>query len=383
MHQNPQYTEFAPPERATDQQLQQQRARLEAQEYIAEILDSIPSITAIINAQRQIVCANRKFKEFFGSEMVGLRPGEAANCIHCNANSGCGTSAFCQTCGLIGAVIESLQIDDLAEQECRMSRTQDGEPDALDLRVWSRPLNVEGETFSLVSMLDISHEKRRDVLERIFFHDVMNTAGGIQGASSLLLEMDITEEEMYELAELLNISSYDLIDEIQAQKTLSHAEKGDLEIEWSTLEARELIESIKKKYLKHPAAENRTILIHPDSESFSLKSDSTLLRRVLGNLLKNALEASPEGHSVTLRCRRETNLAIFSVHNQGVIPMPIQRQIFNRSFSTKGTGRGLGTYSIKLLTETYLEGAVTFFSTEEIGTLFRIELPLEPPKDGQ
>ena len=45
-------------------------------------------------------------------------------------------------------------------------------------------------------------------------------------------------------------------------------------------------------------------------------------------------------------------------------------------FSTKSsTGRGLGTYSMKLLGERYLGGAVSFSSSAEHGTVFTFELP--------
>ena len=65
-----------------------------------------------------------------------------------------------------------------------------------------------------------------------------------------------------------------------------------------------------------------------------------------------------------------------SVHNEGVIPQPIQLQIFQRSFSTKsGDGRGVGTYSVKLLAERYLKGDVQFVSNERLGTLFVIVIP--------
>jgi len=66
------------------------------------------------------------------------------------------------------------------------------------------------------------------------------------------------------------------------------------------------------------------------------------------------------------------------VHNHGVIPRDIQHQIFERSFSTKGEGRGIGTFSMKLIGETYLGGKVDFNSDRENGTTFRIELPIRP-----
>jgi sensor histidine kinase regulating citrate/malate metabolism len=57
-----------------------------------------------------------------------------------------------------------------------------------------------------------------------------------------------------------------------------------------------------------------------------------------------------------------------------VIPEGIREQIFMRSFSTKGATRGLGTYSVKLLTEKYLKGKASFLSNTSEGTVFTIEL---------
>ena len=53
----------------------------------------------------------------------------------------------------------------------------------------------------------------------------------------------------------------------------------------------------------------------------------------------------------------------------------VRHQIFQRSFSTKGPGRGLGTYSVKLFTEQYLKGKVGFESLEGKGTTFFVSLP--------
>ncbi|MCD8492801.1 MAG: ATP-binding protein [Geovibrio sp.] len=51
----------------------------------------------------------------------------------------------------------------------------------------------------------------------------------------------------------------------------------------------------------------------------------------------------------------------FRVYNKGFIPREIQARLFHRNVSTKGAGRGLGTHSVKLLTEKYLKGRVGFF----------------------
>ncbi len=107
------------------------------------------------------------------------------------------------------------------------------------------------------------------------------------------------------------------------------------------------------------------------------ENDFTLLGRVLGNLVKNALEASTPGQTVTLLCLQEDDRVAFHVHNVTVIPRHVQQQLFQRSFSTKGNGRGLGTYSIKLLSERYLKGEVSFTSSPSHGTTFTVRFPLD------
>jgi sensor histidine kinase regulating citrate/malate metabolism len=69
------------------------------------------------------------------------------------------------------------------------------------------------------------------------------------------------------------------------------------------------------------------------------------------------------------------------VQNGGLLSEPVRRQMFQRSFSTKGTqGRGIGTYSVRLLVEQYLGGSVTFTSDPEHQTVFTIALPRAPAR---
>ncbi len=68
--------------------------------------------------------------------------------------------------------------------------------------------------------------------------------------------------------------------------------------------------------------------------------------------------------------------AEFWVHSEPMIPRAAQLQVFQRSFTTKGPGRGLGTYSARLFTEQYLGGRISFTTSEEEGTTFRTVFPI-------
>jgi sensor histidine kinase regulating citrate/malate metabolism len=60
------------------------------------------------------------------------------------------------------------------------------------------------------------------------------------------------------------------------------------------------------------------------------------------------------------------------------MPDDVQLQVFKRSFSTKGAGRGLGTYSMKLLSEQYLNGRIALISSPQAGTTFVARYSLTP-----
>lgn len=368
-------TQFAPAERMLPEKIQSQSAFFFSLPYLRQLADGLPTVFLALNTHRQIVFGNQALADLAGKErpeeLYGLRPGEALHCVHSNeTEGGCGTTEFCKTCGAARAILSAIGGKKEA-QECRIT-THDGQ--SLDLRAVAAPL-MDGNEFVSFAVEDISHEKRRRVLERIFFHDVLNTAGGVQGLAELLKE-EADPREAGELIDMIRTSADTLIEEINAQKALSAAETGELMVETETVRADDLLEEVIALYENHMVSKDRRMVLHPDTQSIEFTSDRTLGRRVLGNMTKNALEASSAGQTVTLGARRREDRVELWVHNQGLMPRDSQLQVFQRSFSTKGKGRGLGTYSIKLLTERYLKGRASFTSTEAEGTTFQISLPM-------
>jgi sensor histidine kinase regulating citrate/malate metabolism len=92
-------------------------------------------------------------------------------------------------------------------------------------------------------------------------------------------------------------------------------------------------------------------------------------------MLKNAVEATPEWGEVEIGSNYNNGEVDIWVKNKSFIKQEIQQQIFSRPVSTKGKNRGLGTYSMKLLTEQYLKGKISFETCEVNGTKFMIKLP--------
>jgi signal transduction histidine kinase len=256
-------------------------------------------------------------------------------------------------------------------QECHIT-TRDGR--ALDFRVWATPFETSNNKYVVFAFIDISHEKMRRELERVFFHDIMNSISSISGAAQLLSESPV--ENSSELVNIVNLASNRVIDEIKAQRNLAKAENGELTVNIESLNSLHLLVALETLNRRHEAAKGKKIQIDEQSSDVAFTSDKSILMRVLGNLVKNALEASAEGRTVTIGCSRDGNKVEFSIHNEGCIPREVQLQMFQRFFSTKGVDRGLGTFSIKLFSERYLNGQVTFESFPSNGTTFHVSLPI-------
>ncbi|MBN1910223.1 MAG: GHKL domain-containing protein [Pirellulales bacterium] len=372
-------THFAPAGRVSVEELQRQRNLVSHAPLLGPALDSFPALVLVLNKNRQVIGANQAVFNMLGAEMddlLGRRPGEIIGCARpSDGPDGCGTAPGCVTCGAINAVLLSQQMSGQCTKECRLSLDGSGPADVMDLRVTATTMQIEGEMLTLCTIEDISENKRLRVLNRAFFHDVLNTAGGICGFSRFLVEISSNNPAQHELSSKLLQLSDQLLEEIEVQRDLMAAETGDLEVHQDAVLTRKILEDLVALYSKHQVAQQRHIVVE-DHTSGPILTDPRLLRRVLGNLLKNALEATELGGTVTVRCEEESDAVLFKVHNASVMSREVQYQVFQRSFSTKGQpGRGVGTYSIRLLAERYLGGQVSFSSKDGEGTTFTVCLP--------
>ncbi len=345
-----------------------------------KILDSIPNIVLLLNNTRQIVFANKIIYEYIGEEknssVIGYRVGELFHCIHSKESvDGCGNSEICKTCGALLATISAINKKEAVE-ECRIYNNQIEE--AFDFRVHTTNIEIENENYVVFTLNEINDEKRRKILERIFFHDISNTAAGFSNITELL-EMELPDEYDTYKKYLKQLSSR-LINEISAQRQLLAAENNELHILNEKINSISILQETIDIYLQYDISKNKEITLDTKSESFEFITDKAIFGRVISNLLKNALEASRSDKLITLGCKQFDNYYQFWVNNPSYMSIEVQLQIFQRSFSTKGQGRGIGTYSVKLLTEKYLKGEVSFLSTHKDGTTFFIKLPINSKK---
>jgi len=367
------FTHYATPERYSDGIISHLSKNL-MKEPMLFWFDAVPMGMTVINKHRQIVYCNTAFRQLTlkqrREDVIGLRPGEALNCVNSNlVEAGCGCSEFCDICGAAQAIIKSLEgMSDC--QECRMMRLVHGLEEPLDLQIFTKPMEFEGEPMSMIFAMDISHELKLRYLNRTFYHGLINGVGGI----ATLTELIEAEPDDSGLFQLLIESSQRTLRDVLYHRDITAAEEGRLAPDIESFEAEPFFNRIIGKECTLRNMQNSCIDVHVSAST--LTSDKRLLGHVIRNMLSNALEAS-EGKSdaITLECKPlEDGRTSITMTNSGEIPTIIRKQMFKRYVSTKSRDRGLGNYVTKLLTEKYLQGKVQFASGDGV-TSFTILLP--------
>ena len=374
-------TYFAKPERSSEEEVARQNDAVANHPVVAGMLRLVSGMLAILNEDRQVVALNETLAEYLGindlSAAFGLRPGEAVSCIHAHdMPGGCGTGPFCSTCDAAVSIVTSLKDNKPESRKCAIEVMKSGKKQDLYLQVQSIPIEVDGHRFLLLFIQDISAQQKWAAMEQVFFHDINNILSGVVSVSSLLL-MESTAENRG-MVQQLSQSSRRISQEVALQRCLLHSDTHSYNPVWSKVTLQSVFNDLAGTFDSHPAAQGKSLEIPKNVSQTVLKTDLSLLLRVLNNMLINAFEATESGGTVAVGCE-ETNAEVrFSVWNEGAIPENVQKRLFQRNISTKeGLGRGIGTYSMKLFGEELLGGKVDFVSTPEAGTIFQFTLEKE------
>ncbi len=372
-------TYYASAEREDKERIRKQFDRLNSISHLKEMINALPNIITILNDKRQVVFSNNVLLNHLNindlDSFLGKRPGEILNCTNADCESGCGTSEKCRVCGAVNSILLSLMENRKVVDECHINALVNGQEESFDYEVSAAPFSHDNEKFVIFSVTDISGKKRKKILERIFFHDILNTAGNVMGLSALIQTID-DHEKKSDLLKLMTRVSTELVDEIEAQKQLVSAEDGELKVKKEKINSYQILEHMVSQF----SADSNTklnLIIENDCPSVEFITDKSLLSRIIKNMLKNAIEASPGKELVVAGIHEYDHSICFYVKNKTEITPDVQLQIFNRYFSTKGADRGLGTYSMKILGERYLKGKVSFESSKEDGTKFCFEHPIK------
>ncbi|MTJ13381.1 hybrid sensor histidine kinase/response regulator [Anabaena sp. UHCC 0187] len=134
--------------------------------------------------------------------------------------------------------------------------------------------------------------------------------------------------------------------------------------------------------LKYSVNNQHQICFTCSEEPTDADMDSTLLQRILINLLSNSIKYSPPGSEIYFDLECHNQIATFRIQDQGIgIPLENQSKLFEAFYRCSNVGNikgtGLGLAIVKKCVEVH-EGTISLVSKEKLGTTFIISLPRYP-----
>lgn len=227
----------------------------------------------------------------------------------------------------------------------------------------------------------VALERMRQQLADMIVHDLRNPLGSITNSLELLHAAWIDGDDTVPIGQVLEIAMRSsqrmerLISDILDMARLQSQEKT---ISISEIEIRSLIDEIMETLM--PSAERRghTIEENVQSDLPPLWADQDILRRVLLNIMTNAIKYTPNGGMITLTVRAEPDEFYFAIADNGPGIPPEERQHifepFVRGNSGSMKGAGLGLAFCKLAIEAH-QGKIGLQSTEGAGSTFHFTIP--------
>ncbi|MCT4593677.1 MAG: ATP-binding protein [Anaeromicrobium sp.] len=365
---------------STTNELERQLKNIEQNDLLVQVLNGMNVFVFILNENRQIIFMNKvlcKELNVSSNEILGIKPGKLVKCKYSKISEyGCGYAKECDSCAARNLVVEAIHLGESKEGNVSIISLIEGLEIKSTFSEKVKQLKLGNENYYMVALVEKSSEVEKYNMERVFFHDILNTASSLYNVIRLLRIGNDKFRENEEI-QMLEVYVKNIIDDIEYQRNITHAEKDDLSPSIKDFDLGQLCEDVINFMNKDERFYQVPIKLNSFEGKKIIKTDKSLLRRILINLLKNALEANETGQGIEIQIKQEDRFYEIHVHNVEVIPEKVKKELFRKGHSTKGKGRGIGIYGSKLLLNKYLNGDVTFVSEEEIGTTFIVKIPKE------
>jgi PAS domain S-box-containing protein len=269
---------------------------------------------------------------------------------------------------------------------------KDGETPWLDGVIFdiSDRKESEHERERLLAALESQNEQLRaldtmkDEFVALVSHELRTPLTSILGYLELVLEGEageVTDDQRHFLS-VVERNSRRLLRLVGDLLFVAQIEAGKLALECEAVDLG-LIVSECLEAARPRAAEKRIELVPRIAPVPLLSGDRVRLAQLLDNLVSNAIKFTPEGGRVTVGLDHKAGSVSLEVSDTGMgIPPDEQSRLFERFFRTAGAtknaiqGTGLGLVITKAIAEAH-GGRISLESEENVGTTFRVELPLQ------
>jgi two-component system NtrC family sensor kinase len=201
-------------------------------------------------------------------------------------------------------------------------------------------------------------------------HELRNPLTALRAAADMLMQEDDLSDTQRFYMEIIHAESRRLAE--LADEFLEFARPFQFVIQPTLLKPIvQRVLTVQEPYLKSAGVQAR--LECPDE--LIAPVDAVRLEQALRNLIQNAVQAMPNGGTLTLRAYEADRQVAIAVQDTGLgVPEELRERIFTPFFTTRTRGTGLGLSIVKKIVEGH-NGRMTLECPPEGGSIFTLWLP--------
>jgi signal transduction histidine kinase len=224
-------------------------------------------------------------------------------------------------------------------------------------------------------------QKLRNELTRLIVHDLKNpltimTQGSNLFSRGRLGELTPEQKKLSERIQQAGEKTLHLIDDILAVEKM---EAGSVQLQPTPVDLWKLLGETAASQQVLARANQQTLTLRLSSRLPIIEADESLLRRVIDNIIANALKFTPENGRVVVSAMSDSSHLLIEVADSGPgVPPTYREHIFEKFSQAPGTERrgvGLGLTFCKMVVEAH-HGTIVVEDSTFGGALFKITLPL-------
>jgi len=267
------------------------------------------------------------------------------------------------------------------------------------LKLYSQLISKELEIADKTAKLQYQNEKisrkQRQLKQAITFknnilslttHDVRSPLNAVQGYLELLeaylSENEFEDEEIWDYHEKITGGVNNIADLIEQLNEIALLELKRIDLNLVKVDLNWVIQEVCNIMQGPALSKNQELIFDTYSEPIHAEIDIPKFKRVIFNLIGNAVKYTPGGGRVEVRLNKEQKMAVIEIEDNGIgIPDEKLKAIFEpfRKVQQQGTDGELST-GLGLFTSSYftrlLKGSISVTSEIDKGSIFSVHLPI-------
>lgn len=231
-------------------------------------------------------------------------------------------------------------------------------------------------------------EKEKEYLDNLLHnlvHEFRTPLTLIKGPTEELLK--VRNPQNQDFLDMINRNSNTMLSLVNQILDYAKLKAGKLPVRTETQNIQLFFDDLIKSYQNLLSVKNQRLTLNISSTFQLIEIDADKLRKIIDNLISNALKFSEEGTSIELDVEVEHDLLKIAVADQGVgLNKDNQERIFEKfyqvdsSTTRKGEGTGLGLTFVRELVH-LMHGRIEVESQPGKGSIFSVYLPITTAKE--